>query len=128
LACNQIKSLPQLDINEHLYENINLHLSKPDGQRYTMYKEIQDIETVQKVMGILQSISWENVKGLISREPDYKISTFNIDRNISYEPVTYALWIPPINNNVELIIEGQSKYGKLSERESALLLSIFETP
>ncbi|RED59396.1 hypothetical protein [Cohnella lupini] len=103
-------------------QNLILHISKPEDQSYKVYKKIEDNETVQTLMNVLQNVSWENAKISMSRGPDYKIKTINIDRTISYEPITYAVWITPMKDLLEIIIEGQSKYGKLSKQESTILL------
>lgn len=140
IACNQkeFSHTPNLnknlnkelkeDLKEGLYENLNIHLSKPDGDNYTVYRKIEDHETVKTVMEILLNVSWENAKVSMSRMPDNKIEPINLFRNISYEPLTYAIWISPKKNILEVIIEGQSKYGKISEEDSTLLLTILETP
>ncbi|MFD0618268.1 hypothetical protein ACFQZR_12420 [Paenibacillus sp. GCM10027629] len=114
---------PQMsDLNE---QNLNLHLSKPEGQNYNVYKKVEDNETVKTVMDVLGNVQWENAKVSMSREPDYKINTINIDLTVSYEPVTYAFWISPKKDILEVIIEGQSKYGKLTKKDSAILYSLF---
>ncbi|MEX1031382.1 MAG: hypothetical protein WDZ91_15265 [Paenibacillaceae bacterium] len=109
-------------------QNLILHISKPEGQNYMVYKKIEDIETVNTIMNVLQNVSWENAKVSMSREPDYKINTINLDPTVSYEPVTYAVWLTPMKDLLEIIIEGQSKYGKLSKQDSTTLLTIIETP
>jgi|GEM_PF-2489640 len=115
-----------LDVNFN--GNIHLNLSKLEEQEHIVYKTITDKETVDTIIEIAQNVAWENAKVLMSRLPDYKIHTINTDRTISYEPVTYALWITPQKGLLEVIIEGKSKYGKISEKDSSLLLSILESP
>ncbi|UKS27992.1 hypothetical protein LOZ80_03335 [Paenibacillus sp. HWE-109] len=73
-------------------------------------------------------VQWENAKVSMSRQPDYKILTFNVVLTISYKPVTYAVWLSPKKDILEVIIEGQSKYGKVTKEEVKKLLSILETP
>jgi len=127
VACNQ-KEAPYEQISIPTpAPTLNLHISKPDGQGYEVYKKIEDDETVQTVLDILSNVSWENAKVEMSRQPDYKILTMNIDRAVSYEPVTYAIWISP-KKNIQVIIEGQSKYGKVIEADSKKLLLILEAP
>ncbi|MCR2806653.1 hypothetical protein [Paenibacillus soyae] len=108
--------------------NLNLYLSKPEGQNYTVYKKIEDIDTVKTVMDILLNVQWEKAKVQMSRHPDYKILTVNIDPTISYEQVTYAVWLSPKKDKLEVIIEGQSKFGKVTEEDFKKLLSILEVP
>jgi len=126
VACNQREApYDQIPISTPT-PTLNLHINKPDGQGYAVYKKIEDDETVQTVLDILSNVSWENVKIEMTRRPDYKMLTANIDRAVSYEPITYAIWISP-KKNIEVLIEGQSKYGKVIEAESKKLLSILET-
>lgn len=113
---------------EHLEQNLNLHISKPEGQNYTVYKKIEDNETVETVLDILLNVPWENAKVLMSRQPDYKIRTVNIDSAVSYEPLTFAVWLSPNKDILEVIIEGQNKYGKIVKDDVIKILSILETP
>jgi hypothetical protein len=107
---------------------LKLHVSKPEGQNYTVYKKIEDYETVKTVMDVLLNVSWENARVRMSHQPDYKIVTINTDPTISYVPVTYAGWLSPKKDILEVVIEGQSKYGKLTKKDSGTLLTIIETP
>jgi hypothetical protein len=120
VACNQ---------KEASFEQyLNLHISKPEGQGYTVYKKIEDNETVKTVLDILLNVPWENAKVSMSRQPDYKILTVNIDQAVSYEPVTYTVWFSPKKDILEVIIEGHSKYGKVTKEDTKKLLSILGTP
>ncbi|WP_169086662.1 hypothetical protein [Paenibacillus sp. PL91] len=86
-------TLVSCDQNKPSFEqNLNLHFSKPEGQGCSIYKKIEDKETVNLVLGIFKNASWENAKVSMSRQPDYKILTVNIEPTVSYEPVTYALF------------------------------------
>jgi hypothetical protein len=109
-------------------QNLILHISKPEGQNYTVYKKIEDIETVNIIMNVLQNVSWEKAKVSMSRQPDYKINSINTVPTISYEPLTYAVWLSPKKDILEVIIEGQSKYAKLTKIDSATLFKIIESP
>ncbi|QGQ98994.1 hypothetical protein EHS13_31010 [Paenibacillus psychroresistens] len=122
-ACDQGGSFPK-------NKNLNIHLSKPkpDGQNYTVYKKIEDNETVGIVMSILLKVSWENATVSMSRQPDYRINPININPTISYEPVTYAIWISPQKDILEVVSQSPSNYGKLSKDDSQKLLSILQAP
>jgi hypothetical protein len=120
VACNQ---------KEASYgRNLNLHISKPEGQGYTVYKKVEDQETVKIMLDILFNVSWENAKVSMSRQPDYKIVTVNTDPTVSYETFTFAAWLSPQKDILEVIMEGQSKYGKVTEEDTKKLLSILGTP
>jgi len=122
-------ALVSCDENRPSFEqNLTLHFSKPDGQEYSIYKKIEDNETVNTLLGILQNVSWENAKVSMSRQPDHKILTVNLDPTVSYEPVIYAVWQSPKKDILEVIIEGQSKYGKISKENTKVLLSALGTP
>jgi hypothetical protein len=114
-----------ITVHEH---NLILHINKPEGQNYTVYKKIEDTETVKTVTDVLLNVSWENTRVRMSHQPDYKIVTINTDPTISYVPVTYAGWLSPKKDILEVVIEGQYKYGKLTKKDSATLLTIIETP
>ncbi|WP_442604137.1 hypothetical protein [Paenibacillus sp. KN14-4R] len=122
MGCSNSPPMP--DLNK---QNLNLHISKPEGQNYNVYKKVEDNETVKTVMDVLLNVQWENSKVSMSRQPDYKINTINTDLTVPYEPVTYAIWISPKKDILEVIIEGQSKYGKLAKKDSAILLTIIQT-
>ncbi|NIK70546.1 hypothetical protein [Paenibacillus sp. BK720] len=64
----------------------------------------------------------------MSRQPDYKIRTINKDPTVSYEQATYAIWLSPKKDRLEAVIEGQSKYGKMTRENTVKLLPILESP
>ncbi|CAM3090759.1 hypothetical protein PALU110988_00470 [Paenibacillus lupini] len=64
----------------------------------------------------------------MSRQQDYKIQTVNTDTTVSFEPVRYDIWLSPQKDQVEVVIDKQSKYGKVSKKDTKKLLSILETP
>ncbi|TCM91045.1 hypothetical protein EV294_109122 [Paenibacillus sp. BK033] len=105
-----------------------LHLSKSEGKDYTLYKKIEDKETVTMVMDLLSQTDWENAEVSMSRQPDYKIRTINKDPTVSYEQATYAIWLSPKKDRLEAVIEGQSKYGKMTRENTVKLLPILESP
>lgn len=126
-ACNQKSEVP-----EHEQSSLNLQISKsePDGRSYTVYKKILDNDTVTTVLDILSNASWEKgaVSVSMSRQQDYKIQTINLDPAVSYEPVRYDIWLSPQKDQLEVVIDKQSKYGKVSKKDTKKLLSILETP
>ncbi|MGZ9586034.1 hypothetical protein [Paenibacillus marinisediminis] len=128
VACNQQEASKEVPKEVSFEQNLNLHISKPEGQRYKVYMKIEDHETVKTVMDILENVPWENAKVEMIRQPDYQILTVNIDRTISYEPVTYSVWLSPKKDILEVIIEGHNKFGKVSKEDTKKLLSILGTP
>lgn len=120
VACNQ---------KEASYErDLILHISKAEGQGYTVYKKVEDNETVNTVLDILSNTTWENAKVSMIRPPDYKILAVNIDPTISYETLTYAVWLSPKKDILEVIIEGRSKFGKITNEDTEKMLSILGMP
>ncbi|WHY85734.1 hypothetical protein QNH39_24530 [Neobacillus novalis] len=75
-------------------------------------KNISDTETINKVLSVLRNADWENAKVSISRPPDFKINNL------------YDIWISPQNNRLEVVIEGENKYVKLSKKGSQVLYEI----
>ncbi|MBE1440845.1 hypothetical protein [Paenibacillus sp. OAS669] len=128
VACSQKELSYEQNLDPRFQKPVHLHFSKPDGQGYMIYKKIEDNETVQTILDILIHVPWENAKVSMLGLPDYKITTVNIDPTVSYEPVTYAIWLSPKKDILEVNIEGQSKFGKISKEDTAKLLSILASP
>ncbi len=108
-------------------QNVTLQVSKIENKNYTLYKKIKDLETVNTILNVLQQVPWKNAKVSMSHMPDYKIVAITSNPQVSYIQETYDLWISPKQDLIEVIIEGKSKYGKLSKEDSTLLLKILET-
>ncbi|ACT04152.1 hypothetical protein [Paenibacillus sp. JDR-2] len=104
-----------------------LHLSSSEGKEYTLYKKIEDEKTVTMVMDLLSQADWENAEVSMSRQPDYKIRTINRDPAVRYEQATYAIWLSPQKDRLEAVIEGQSKYGKMTKENTKKRLPILES-
>lgn len=128
IACNHKESSYEQNLNHHLSKPVNLQISKLEGQDYVVYKKMEDNEAVKMVLDILSNVPWENAKVSMHGKPDYKIQTVNIDPAVSYEPVTFAFWLTPKKDRFEVIIQGQSKYGKMTTEDTKRLLSILEAP
>ncbi|WP_144027744.1 hypothetical protein [Paenibacillus sp. 32352] len=128
VACSQKELSYEQKLDPRFPKPVHLHVSKPDGQGYMIYKKIEDNETVQTILDIFIHVPWANEKVSMLGQPDYKITTVNIDPTVSYEPVTYAIWLSPKKDILEVIIEGQSKFGRISEEDTAKLLSILGSP
>lgn len=133
VACNQnkidfSKNNPDRKQQETFGDSLQLRISLPQGQEFALAKTITDRQTVNEALRILSQIPWENAKVSMSRPPDYKIETVNPDPTASYEPVLYDLWITPQKDQFEVVIEGQSKYGKIPQADSVRLLAIMKSP
>ncbi|GMK37320.1 hypothetical protein PCCS19_03730 [Paenibacillus sp. CCS19] len=100
------------------------HLSKQDGQVYKVFRTIEEPAGVRKVSELLDKVRWENAIVSMSRMPDYKIRTENTDPNVSLVRNNYDFWLSPKGDYFEVVIEGFSKYGKMSPKDSMELLAI----
>lgn len=104
------------------------HLSKWDGEDYTIYKTIKDDAAVNTISDLLNKVNWENVHVSMSRVPDYKIRTENTDPNVSLVRESYDLWLSPKGDYFEVVVEGFAKYGKISPEDSMALLAMLTAP
>ncbi|MBP1993924.1 hypothetical protein [Paenibacillus eucommiae] len=136
VACNQRDILRKQNLNQNsnhgldqsliqkLNQSLNFHISKPEGQSYKVYKKIEDSETVKIVRDALLNVPWNNAKVSMSRQPDYKIDMINNDPAISYEPVTFDVWLSPKKDVLQVIIEGQSRHGSILKKDFENIFSI----
>ncbi|MEI7027401.1 hypothetical protein WBG83_17070 [Paenibacillus sp. y28] len=104
--------------------NINLQISKPDGRDDKSVQLLKEPKVVEAVMNMLQQVPWENTKILMSRLPDYKITTVGTEHPDSYESLTIGVWVSSGQAAIEVLIEGHNKYGKMSKLDSEKLLAI----
>ncbi|HZG12523.1 MAG TPA: hypothetical protein VEZ91_11060 [Kurthia gibsonii] len=105
-------------------QNIEVQKRIGDENKYEDFKEITNNKQVQKVKEILDDIDWENAKVSMSHPPDYKFGFQYKNTQIEAKAVLYELWISPNNDNVELVIDAESKYIKLDGNNSAELFEI----
>lgn len=91
---------------------------------YKDFKEITKDEEVQKVKKILDKADWENAKVDMVRHADYRFAFQFKNPNIEAKTVLYELWISPNNEQVELVIDIESKYVQLNKNKSAELFEI----
>ncbi|HZG72056.1 MAG TPA: hypothetical protein VEY51_11030 [Chondromyces sp.] len=92
-----------------------------EENKYEHFKEITDNDKVQKANDILENIHWENAEVNMAYPPHYK---FRFEGNYEQSELIYDLWISPNKDKIELVIEGESKYGRLSKSKSAKLFEI----
>ncbi len=120
------KSVPNFELATELIVEpiLHLHISQHEGQKYKVIKKMEDAEKVRKVLAILLNMPYTDAKVLMNREPDYKMKMVNFEPNIKYRPTTYAIWVIPDKNVVEVVIEDQHKYGKVPEGNAKFILEI----
>lgn len=82
---------------------------------YQTVNEITDTTEVEELIKALGNADWqENIKVDIM-PPDYRFSWNSFKHNV---------WVNQNSNRLELIIEGQSNYGSLSEKSSEVVFGI----
>ena len=82
---------------------------------YETVNEITDTDIVEKLINALKNAAWqENIKVDI-RPPDYQFS---------WNSFKHDVWINQESERIELIIQGQSKYGNLSNVSSERVFEI----
>ena len=109
--------------NEIELEGNEILVQKRVGEKkvYEHSKTITDNATIEKAKEILEDIRWENAKVSMVSFPHYKFSLKGTDEQAK---VIYSLWISPNKDKVELVVQGESKYGQLSKSTSAELFEL----
>jgi hypothetical protein len=102
---------------------IKVYKSVGDENKYEDYKKITT-KNVQKVKDILKDSDWKNAKVSMVRPPDYRFVFQFKNPEIEAKAVLYELWISPNKDQVELVIDAQSKYVQLDKKTSAELIEI----
>lgn len=101
-------------------------VQKRDGEddKYDQHKEITEKEVVQKVIDILDSISWRNTKVDMAHPPNYKFYFEYKNEKTQANKFIYDLWISPDNEKIEIAIDSEGKYVQLDKKKSAELFEI----
>jgi hypothetical protein len=109
-----------------IYEDQNIKVQKrfDNENNYKDFKELTNDEEVQKVKKILDRVDWENAKVDMVRRADYRFAFQFKNPNIEAKAVLYELWISPNNDQVELVIDIESKYVQLNKNKSAELFEL----
>jgi hypothetical protein len=95
-----------------------------DENKYEGFKEITNNEQVKKVREILDDIDWENAQVSMVRPADYSFGFQYNNPKIEAKTVLYELWLSPNKDQVELVIDAESKYAQLDKNKSAILFEI----
>lgn len=80
--------------------------------QYENSKEITDKDKIEKVLNILQKANWESAKIEMDQSPELKINN------------KYLIWLSPQKDMLEVIIQGENKYTKLSKKDSEAIYEI----
>lgn len=109
-------------VNEE--QKIEVQKRVGEGNKYEDFNEVADNQIVQKVKKILNDIDWESAKVNMARHADYRFVFQYKNSELEAKAVLYELWISPNKDKVELIIDAESKYIQLNEKDSAVLYGI----
>ena len=93
-----------------------------EEDRYEPFKEITDGEVVEKIK--LNGVRWINGDIKMAIPPNYKFHFEGGSKQSKSDQLIYYLWVSPNKDWVELVLEGEGKLARLSERDSA---KFFET-
>ncbi|RDU36787.1 hypothetical protein DRW41_12110 [Neobacillus piezotolerans] len=75
-------------------------------------KEITDQTEIDNANDILVDAEWENAKMQMATPPDWKLNN------------RYLVWLTPSSDQLEIIVNGENKYKKLSKEDSEELYEI----
>jgi hypothetical protein len=92
--------------------------------KYEQLREITDKASVEKVKDILDNINWENAEVSMTHPPEYKFYFASNNEQLQSIKLIYELWISPNKDQVELVIDSESKYVQLGKDNSAELFDI----
>ncbi|WML58667.1 hypothetical protein [Neobacillus sp. PS2-9] len=108
--------------NEEQYIEVKKRVG--DENNYEAFKKITTNNQVQKVKDTLEDSDWKNAKVSMVRPPDYRFVFQFKNPEIEAKAVLYELWISPQKDQVELVIDAESKYVQLDKNKSAELIEI----
>ncbi|MED4019021.1 MULTISPECIES: hypothetical protein [Sutcliffiella] len=114
VGCNFQSDSKQVNEANSKAEEEKLLVEKRVGteDKYEKFKEITDKEKVEKALNILKNADWENAKVKMAHPPDFRINN------------KYLIWLTPQKDMLEVIIQGENKYTKLSKKDSEVLYEI----
>lgn len=105
-------------------QNIIVEKRIVEENHYVEFKVVKNNEKVKKVKEILGKADWENAKVDMARIADYRFIFEFKNPEIQAKTVLHELWISPNKDQVELVIEAESKYVQLDKKSSTELFEI----
>lgn len=100
-------------------QKIEVQKTEEDGT-YEDFKEITHPKEVKVVKQILHHADWEKRKVDMARLPDYEFIFQFVNSNTHAKAITYAVWIAPNKNTLE-VVQGEQQYVHLNEKDSSTL-------
>lgn len=110
VGCSQNEGV---NFSENIVFVVEKRIGSEDSRDYEVINEIEDEESIQKMMNILKSAKWvTNVDFEMVREPDYKLNE------------NFHVWLTPVDNVLEIINSDNGYYGRLPNNNSSQLFEI----
>ncbi|MFS0639163.1 hypothetical protein AB1K84_25145 [Mesobacillus foraminis] len=109
---------------ENEEQKIEVQKRVGEENKYEDFNEVTDNKIVQKVKKILDDVDWEIAKVDMARLADYRFVFQFKNPEIESKAVLYELWVSPSKDKVEIVIDAESKYTQLNEKDSAVLFGI----
>ncbi|WP_377897080.1 hypothetical protein [Gottfriedia sp. OAE603] len=91
---------------------------------YEDFKVVKNNEKVKMVREILSKADWEHAKVDMVRPADYRFIFQFKNPDTQAKAVLYELWISPNKDQVELVIDAESKYVQLDKKSSSEIFKI----
>lgn len=88
------------------------------------HREIKDAREIQEIRDILGSLNWQFALPSFFSGPDYRFYLKDTYGTSNSKAEMYQLWISPTLENVEIVVNGQSKYVQLDKGRSARLFQL----
>lgn len=95
-----------------------------DNDKYEPFRMLNDSETFEEAIGVLDNAEWETVEVSMSRAADYRFETIDNRDKEKRVSTTYYLWVSMGGKKVELVNEGKALYVQLSESDSEKLYKL----
>lgn len=87
---------------------------------YGDYRKVESSEDVQRIGNFISDLSYEKAKVDMAHPADY---TFSFDpKDGTDKSALYELWKSPGGKRVEIVVDAESKYVHLSEKDSKFVL------
>ena len=122
VGCNQEETIKvpkeiqaEATQTEHIEEKpFTVEERKSEG--YKIIKEVVKSDEIKTVIEIIENADWEeNIEMEMALPPEYRFSMGSF---------SYAIWVTPNRDRLEIIVEGQGKYIKLPIKDSEILYEI----
>ncbi|MET3196697.1 hypothetical protein ABID96_003665 [Bacillus sp. OAE603] len=111
----------QMEIKE---QNIIVEKLIVKVNHYEDFKVVKNNEKVKMVREILSKADWEHAKVDMVRPADYRFIFQFKNPDTQAKAVLYELWISPNKDQVELVIDAESKYVQLDKKSSSEIFKI----